>query len=400
MKAVHVLLFGSLAVNAALALSFVLDRNPAPASLPAEAFPTTRIAAPEPPGPETWQNLASDDLSELRDRLREAGMPPAVMRGILAARIRESFASQRRALEAGQADIPYWQSMTADPKAAAALRELNQREGKLLRELLGSDGRNEDPAYAAYLARQFGALAPEKVEQLREIMNDYNERRAALRPVRMGPMLPDEQQQMTALDRAMREEFATILTREEMESYELRSSNTAMMLRQQLAVLDVTEEEYKALFRLQQPFDEQYRAPGRNSPELMQARNQAQQQLTADIKVALGPERFAQYERAIDPNFRQTAQLAVRLDLPPESAEVAFDLQKRIQQSAVQLRSDQSLSPAAREQQIAGLLAEAETKLTAVLGEPGFAAYRENGMGGWMQMLRTRPADGKAAPGR
>jgi hypothetical protein len=335
---------------------------------------------------------------ELRDRLRSAGMAPGVIRGILAAQIRANFAAQRRALETAQADIPYWRNQTPDPKAATALRELNQQEGKLLRQLLGSDGRNDDPAYAAYLSRQFGDLPPEKVERLRGIMDDYNERRAALRPVGMGPMLPDEQQQMTALDRAMREEFAAILTPEEMEAYELRSSNTAMMLRQQLAAMDLTEEEYKSIFRLQRPFDDQFRIAGQNSPEFMQARNQAQQKLKSDISTALGQERFAQYERAIDPNYRQTALLAARLDLPAESAEVAFDMRKRIEQSAGQLRSDRSLSPAVRDQQLAGLQAEAETKLKALFGEEGYTAYRENGMDRWMQMLQSRPADGKAPP--
>ena len=41
----------------------------------------------------------------------------------------------------------------------------------------------------------------------------------------------------------------------------------------------------------------------------------------AGREVALGADRFAEYERATDYNYRQTSQLVARLELPPAAAD-------------------------------------------------------------------------------
>ena len=117
------------------------------------------------------------------------------------------------------------------------------------------------------------------------------------------------------------------------------------------------------------------------------ARGEAQKQLNEDVKAALGAVRYAEYQRATDYSFRQTTQLVARLDLPPESANQVYAVQKDIQDRANTLRQNSALSSDERTAQFAALANETKTKVTAVLGEGGFAAYKENG-GSWMQMLQ------------
>ena len=344
------------------------------------------------PGPEAWGNLQNGDLAALRDRLRAEGFPPEIVRAILAAQIRESFAARRKAIEDAQGETPYWKNPNRDPKTQAALRDLNQEQDKILKDLLGNDGRNDDPSYAAYLHRQFGDLPADKVDRLREIQDDYNRQRSDIYANSRSGLLPDEQQKIAALDRAMRADFAAVLTPQELADYDLRSSNTAQQLRNNLAAFDATEQEYRAIFQLQQAFDDQFgRMYGPLSPDDMKARSDAQKQLTQDINTALGPDRAAEYQRDTDYGYRQATQLVERLELPPDTANQVYATQKDIQQRATALRSDRTLTADDRNTQLGGLATEAQTKLTAALGAQGYQAYTQNGMGSWVQNLVPRP---------
>jgi hypothetical protein len=125
-----------------------------------------------------------------------------------------------------------------------------------------------------------------------------------------------------------------------------------------------------------------------------------QRQLTEQIKAALGPVRATEYERATDFNYRQTSQLVTRLELPPATTEQVYGIQKDIREKMTAFARS-SPSQADREQHFAQLAAEAETRVTALLGPNGFEAYKQHG-GTWMQTLRPR-APGNApvrAPAR
>ncbi len=345
------------------------------------------------PGPDTWGELQSGDLAAQRDRLRAEGFPPDLIRAILGAEIRESFAARRKAIENAQGETPYWKNPSRDPATQAALRDLNREQDKILKDLLGNDGRNDDPSYAAYLRRQFGDLPADKVDRLRDIMDDYNRQRSDIYANnRAGALLPEEQQKITALDKAMHADFATVLTPQEMADYDLRSSNTAQQLRNNLTAFDATEQEYRTLFALQQAFDDKYgRQYGPLSQDDMKARSDAQKQLQEDIKTALGPDRYAEYQRDTDYSYRQATLLVARLELPPDAASQVYATQKDIQQRATTLRTDRTLSSDDRTAQLAGLATEAQTRLITALGPQGYQAYTQNGMGSWVQNLVPRP---------
>src|SRR6185369_556593 len=129
---------------------------------------------------------------------------------------------------------------------------------------------------------------------------------------------------------------------------------------------------------------------GMLSDEQMKARSEAQKQLNDDIKAALGPDRFADYQRATNFSFRQTSQLVARLELPPETANQVYAVQQDAQTRANTLRRDSTLSPAQRTEQLAALVAEAQGKLTTSLGASGLEAYKQYG-GQWLQNLVPKP---------
>lgn len=384
----NVALLGVIAVGSSDEAS---STGPAPATvIPAgRKIPVSEAAT----GSEMWLELQSADLAVQRDRLRAAGFPAELIRAILAAQIRETFAARVKAIENAQGEMPFWKNPVRDPKMQAALRDLYREQEKALKALLGRDARDDDPSYTAYLRRQFGDLPDDKVDLLRQISDDYNQRRSDIYGNSPGAMLPEDRKKLAELDKAMHADFAGILSPQELEEYDLRSSNTAQQLRYNLAAFDATEQEYRAIYKLQSEFDDKYAwRYGPGAPEEVKMRADAAKQLTADLKTALGDARYDDYQRATDYGYRQTSQLVARLELPPENATALWNTQKEFEKRRGEIYSP-STPPAERTQQIAALQQEANAKITTLLGgDPSrVEIYKQNG-GQWLQSLAPRPA--------
>jgi len=398
MKVSTLLLAGSLAANFALAAVFfagasashVVSSNSSLPARPATTAPGS--AAKTAIDAETWTRLQTDDLPAFLARLRAEGFPPALVRAIMAEQVRVQFAPRRAALNRKGADRPFWEPATEDPKTAAALREIMKEQNQALKDLLGPDATTDEFA-AASLHRQFPGLSDDKINELQRIQQDFNERRSDLLTGVNGAILPDDREKLTAIEKAQHDEIAQTLTPQELEDYDLRTSNTANLLRYQLTAFDPTEQEFRTLYQIQSDFSDRLGPMyGPPTQDEMRARAEAQKQLNDQILATLGPERGADYQRAIDNNYRQTSQLVARLDLPPESANDVYAVQKDIQQRVTALRTDPTLSLSDRNQQIAALADEAKAKVTATLGDSGFEAYKQYG-GSWLQNLQPRPAN-------
>lgn len=202
------------------------------------------------------------------------------------------------------------------------------------------------------------------------------------------------QADLAPLERELRTALAAVLSPAELEEYDLRNSNTGRSMRSELTAFNPTEEEFRALYKLRQPFDEQFGfIYGIPSQEQMRQRGEAQKQLLAQIGSALGAERAADYERAIDYNYRQTSQLVARLELPPETALSLWNTQKEFEKRRGEIyRASPGVAEADRTSQLAALQKEALAKVTPLLGTASaVAAYRQYG-GSWLESLVPRPA--------
>ncbi|HVS53929.1 MAG TPA: hypothetical protein VHD62_16355 [Opitutaceae bacterium] len=404
MKLTPLALSVSLAANAALSGLIIIGRAfDAPAS-PAKPAATATVSATSAPAAAaetgTWSALADGDLAAQRDRLRAEGFPPATIRAILAAQIREGFATRRKALNSASADAPFWKPARPDPTVQAQLRALGREEQKAIEALLGPD---PDDGSLTRLRQQNPGVTDEKLKQLAEIQARYGEQTNAIYGDRPGTLLPEERQKVTALQKAMHDEFATVLSPEEIEAYDLRASPTATQLRFNLAAFDATEDEYRAIFKIQSAYDDQNRnlitsLSGPPTPEQNRARQAAQEQLNADLKAALGDQRYADYQRATDYNYQIASRLVARLNLPPETANQVYAVQQDAQQRQRALFTDRSLAPQDREAQLQALAADAQAKITATLGATGFEAYKQYG-GSWLASLAPRPAPVRSATG-
>jgi hypothetical protein len=82
------------------------------------------------------------------------------------------------------------------------------------------------------------------------------------------------------------------------------------------------------------------------------------------------------------------------LSLPANAPAQVYAVQQDISQQATAVRQDNMLSPADRNAQLAALGQAASSRVTAILGPDGTAAYVQNG-GNWLQNLQN---SAKAAP--
>ncbi|MEO5958740.1 MAG: hypothetical protein ABIR80_06465, partial [Opitutaceae bacterium] len=333
------------------------------------------------------------DWPALIASLQAKGFPPAVIRSIVSAQVNERFRDGQKALEAGMQDIPFWKNPIPDAKTMAAARELNRERQKILKDLFGSDLSADDPISAISAERQFAGVPAAKRDQIRQIMQDFSDQQQAIYDKARGSggpltLLADDQAKVTQLQSAQHAAIAQLLAPQELENYDLVNSNTATSLRYNLTAFDATDAEFRAIYKLQSSFDEQFNTTSiaslsRDEQMLIsKQRSDAQKQLTEQIAAALGSDRFAAYERAIDYSYRQTSTLVSRLELPPETANQVYAVQQDIQKRVLT-----GLIPP---DQRASLAEEANAKIVSLLGPRGFEAYKTNG-GQWLQNLAPRP---------
>jgi len=96
------------------------------------------------------------------------------------------------------------------------------------------------------------------------------------------------------LEAEMATKIAQVLTPEQKEEFALRNSPTASTLREQLRNFGPSEAEFRAIFRLQKRFDDEFgkKAEG---PEKAQAKNA----LANEVRSVLDAQRFSDYQRAL-----------------------------------------------------------------------------------------------------
>ncbi|MGC4072043.1 MAG: hypothetical protein QM760_05915 [Nibricoccus sp.] len=328
---------------------------------------------------ETWELIKAGDASCVAT-LRSLGLSDEMLNRVIRARIELRYREREKELFA---KVDYWKrnyntsrSRPVDPLKALDLRREKDAE---LKALLGADYRKDDE----YSDPRTAFLPPGKAEELRLLQEDYDALTQSTYVYDGGIMLPEDREKLAYLEKQKRTDLAALLTPEELAAYDLRNSNTANMLTYQLRDSDFTEEEYKAIFALRKPFDDQYTTSYgmmvTTTPEQSKARQQAEESLNKEIKAALGDERYAAYQRSQDQEYRTLNAVAKRLDLPPAKATEAYALKVSLEQKMKDFRPQPGSSPGEqRNAYLATLIREAETGFTAILGEKGYLTYKEN----------------------
>lgn len=391
-------LAGSLVLNVALGWLVLTGERPSPPE-PTKAAPSA-VATTSVPAPAThaWQRLAAPAAADLVARLRAAGFSADMIRAILEARFKDELYATMLALDPEMTRRPFWKNSQQKPQVWGAVSRLQREQEKQLRALLGE---RDDPSQLleqGMLGRRVDGIPPEKAAAVLAVMRDYDQR---LMELMSEPMSILSREGRGALDREQRAALARLLSPRELEEFDLRNSPLAISMRTELAAFAPTEAEFRTIFRLRDEFARQYDSaqPSVETPERIRARQEAAQQVAAQIQAALGPLRGEEFTRKADQSYVQTSRILERLQQPSENVDAIVAVGRDLTARAGALEANRSLAEPARLAQQAALYDEARRRLTPLLGgNTGFEVYRQYG-GTWLDKIKpSAPAAVPPAP--
>jgi hypothetical protein len=126
---------------------------------------------------------------------------------------------------------------------------------------------------------------------------------------------------------------------------------------------------------------------GRISPEVLRARAEAERQLDADIRAAVGEDRYAALRRSADPDLRTIDALAARLNLPPAVTDQVLASRDNYSAASQRIAQDTSLALPQRRAEIQALASQAKSELVRTLGGEAADAYAQRSP--WINMLQS-----------
>jgi hypothetical protein len=160
-------------------------------------------------------------------------------------------------------------------------------------------------------------------------------------------------------------------------------------MRGRTAGFDPSEEEFLTVFKLRHPFDEEYMSAMSDGADKEERKQYlaAKQTLNDQIRQALGDERYADYERAHDYQFQQIHSSLKKADLGTAEAIQVYDMQKVAQDTAQQLRENQTLNEAERRERLLQIRNETESAIQQVVGTEGWEKFNRPSNTHWLQSI-------------
>ncbi len=347
------------------------------------------ISAPRtsrtPDLPFSWRQIESPEYKDYIANLRKVGCPEQTIRDIIIADVNKLYADREAPLKpkpaASAKNLATEVTVPADElEKRRQLREIQAEKRAVLKELLGIDvpldllpstgSRNYD-AYELALK----LLPVEKRDQVQLLQEGYWQQSDALRAKYKNKRTAEYLEEYRLLTESHRQELAKVLTPADLENYEIRTSTSANRLGQQLVNFAPSEEEFRQVFRANRDFDDKVASlsgQGLEKKVVQQERAAATTERDEQLRIALGEQRFSEYQRAQDSNYRNLIRVAERYGLPQETVMQAYELEKSFGAQPVIFTDGNNPQTGDKRE----ALKQLNEQLTGVLGEKAAKAYR------------------------
>jgi hypothetical protein len=406
----RLILILSVCVNLVLAGAYFMNRRAVPSAAPEPANASAAFKAAAKSERERrvqviaaggtndfhWGSVESDDYREYIANLRAIGVPEETIRDIIIADVNKLYAGRLAALYPSPKDFKWWQTDDRGSREERRdrerkRRELNEEKRTLIKELLGVDletemakweGRPDDDAWRT------GFLSPEKQQAVQALQEKFRDmERALFNEMRENRGSPETRAKMMAM-RAQREaEMAQILGPQDYQEYQLRNSPTARDMRDNLASFSPTADEFKKIFELRENLNSQF-GFGRGGDEAAREQRQiAEQQLQEQLRATLGEDRYHEYQLAQDDRYREIYDFTSRLNLPKETAQSVYDIQKTVEQQRQQVMNNQNMSAEERAATLAQIAQVTKETLAQTLPQQAYNDYVKSRDGNWVDQL-------------
>ena len=198
----------------------------------------------------------------------------------------------------------------------------------------------------------------------------YDRRNSLIKSIRNGKVLPSDHAELNRISDDLDKQLAGVLTKEEYFEYQLRFSDRAGNLRQNLEFFDANEKEFRSIYRIDQEYLKNT-GPDASEAERKSAANIQDAALRAD----LGPERYGEYMRARDPDYSVLSQVAERYGMSSDSVVEAYEFRKDLIARYLQMFSEPNLTPEMRQRYSMAMEQEARQRLLPMMGDRAFRDY-------------------------
>ena len=384
MKLSTAVLAASVAVNLAFCAVVLLRPSPplAPSSgdTPAEgalpAGPERPLALERETGPDgpaatlaaapdasLWKSLHDEDPATFEKRLRAAGVPDHAISALLAADARERI---RLRQQAGTPERPAAGAMARDTPPKTSPDPTGARTIEVSAQAPGPLNRNLD------------FIDPSRRDQARTIARDYDAMLADLR--RGGALLTETEKETVALLESERHrDLEAILTPTELADFEMLKSPIYSRLAYETLEFKPTLEEFRAIYAMERQFMDRFGTTGMSSiPPRREERAAAEQfRAAADdqLLLTLGTERFAEYDRSRNYEYRELSKLVRRVNLPTTQAAEVFAMRDYVSVESNRIYEDRTLSIDQKRAALQSLATGVRGQIQQRLGNEAGTAY-------------------------
>ena len=365
--------------------------------LPAPASPPKLITAVRT-NDFRWAQLESEDYRTYIARLRSVGCPEDTICDLIIADVDKLLAPRLHAAITPRKELEYWQSEEKeleDPLAAHETArqqmEIDFEKRDIIKELVGVDLVAERLKLRGELdqyGQRLSFLPEEQRGQLRKILERFNRAEIMLREkawTEGESSTPESEAELRQLQQKREAEIAALLTPEDLHKYELRLSPTAYKARDALFGMGASEKEYLAIFQGQKGLEEKLGNLDTTQPDGQQAAEAARRAMQDQLRKQLGEQRFQEYERAQDTDFRELCAAAARNQLPRSAAEQVYEIKRITEARRQEVLDNPDLAAeqkATVQQQIAQ---ETERTVRGVLGERAFKQFTRRSEAAWLR---------------
>jgi hypothetical protein len=184
---------------------------------------------------------------------------------------------------------------------------------------------------------------------------------------------------LTRLRMEARAQLAAVLPADAMEEYLLRYSQEAINLRRQLAGVETSPDEFRALFQAIDPLSQEVAinsgAEGTNSAQRMQ---ELEQEREGSLREILGEERYEAYQLAQNPIYQQARGVVAAAGVSEDQIVPLAAIYRLTEIEEAAIRGDAALSPDEKAVRLEAMRIAQQDSVRQLLGDAAYLRYLQS----------------------
>jgi len=373
---------------------------------PGQAAPVERIVREVEPF--HWSQIEAGDYQTYVENLRRIGCPEETIRDLVKQDLDKLY-DQRKAdiLSKAPARKEYWKtgnpSTLSRPSSATSsqMAQLDREKNEVLGDLFGSQGvaaiNRPSPLARARSQSKSGYAMDFIPEETKAELNTLEREFGSelLKKMAQGATDAQDMAEIRRMRTERDDRIATMLTPEQKMEYDLRKSPTAANMRLQMDGFDPSEDEFRDIFAARKAFDNEHGVvPGSSiSPADAEIRQLAEQEMNNQIRTSLGDDRFQDYLRQTDYDYKSIHKITQRQGLGENISAQVYQMKGGAEELAREIRMNTGLSIEERHMQLGQIQNETSISIESLIGGQGAAALQTQAGGrNWLNNIgRVNP---------